>query len=147
MHADTAIRDRPFLPRRAGVALLEVVLALSLFFGVAMVILAGLSACVRSARDIRLEAQAADLAVTLLSEIQLGAVEIEDAGPMAYEDEALEDWSWQLVVTPVVTTLAELDVTRIEIVITNTPHDYTHRLYHLLTESTAETEMAFGGDL
>jgi len=147
MHAGTAIRDGPFLLRRAGVALLEVVLALSLFFGVAMVILAGLSACVRSASDIRLEAQAADLAVTLLSEIQLGAVEIEDAGPMAYEDEALEDWSWQLVVTPVVTTLAELDVTRLEIVITNTPHDYTHRLYHLLTESTAETEMAFGGDL
>ncbi len=147
MHAGTVIRDRPFLPHRAGVALLEVVLALSLFFGVAMVILAGLSACVRSASDIRLEAQAADLAVTLLSEIQLGAVEIEDAGPMAYEDEALEDWSWQLVVTPVVTTLAELDVTRLEIVITNTPHDYTHRLYHLLTESTAETEMAFGGDL
>lgn len=142
------------MPRRgSGVALLEVVLALALFFGVAMAILAGLSACVRSARDMRLEAQAADLAITLLSEMQLGAVEVEDAGPMAYEDETLQDWSWQVVVTPVMGSLMELELTRVEIVIRNTPHDYTHRLYHLQTESAefgtdvyGETGMAFGGE-
>lgn len=133
--------------RCRGVALLEVVLGLALFFGVAMAILAGLSACVRSAHDMRLEAQAADLAITLLSEIQLGAVEIADIGPMAYEDETLEDWTWQIVVTPVVGNLTELDLTRVEIVIRNTPNGYTHRLYHLLTESAAETGMAFGGAL
>jgi len=130
--------------RRAGLALLEVVLGLALFFGVAVAILAGLSACVRAARDVRLQARAADLAITLLSEMQLGAVEIEDAGPMAYEDEALEDWSWEVVVTPVIGNLTELELTRVEIVIYNTPHDYTHRLYHLLSESPVETQMAFG---
>jgi len=131
--------------RRAGVALLEVVLALALFFGVSVAILAGLSACVRSARDVRLEAEAADLAITLLSEMQLGAVEIEDAGPVAYEDETLQDWTWQVVVTPVVGNLTDLELTRVEIIIRNTPNDYTHRLYHLLTESSEETGMAFGG--
>jgi len=149
--AGTAAR----LPRRrSGVALLEVVLGLALFFGVAMAILAGLSACVRSAHDMRLEAQAADLAITLLSEIQLGAVEIADIGPMAYEDETLEDWTWQIVVTPVVGNLTELDLTRVEIAIHNTPNGYTHRLYHLLTESAApgtgpygETGMVSGGAL
>jgi len=129
-----------------GVALLEVVLGLALFFGVAVAILAGLSACVRSATDMRLEAQAADLAITLLSEMQLGAIDIEDAGPMAYEDETLADWSWEVVVTPVVGTLTELELTRVEIVIRNTPHDYTHRLYHLLAESAEETLMAVGGE-
>ncbi|HUU92297.1 MAG TPA: hypothetical protein VM238_13945 [Phycisphaerae bacterium] len=133
--------------RRAGVALLEVVLGLALFFGVAVAILAGLSACVRSARDLRLQARAADLAITLLSEMQLGAVEIEDAGPMGYEDEALEDWSWEVTVTPIVGNLTELELTRVEIVIRNTPHDYTHRLYHLLSESPVETEMAFGDQM
>ena len=133
--------------RRAGVALLEVVLGLALFFGVAVAVLAGLSTCVRSARDMRLQAQAADLAITLLSEMQLGAVEIEDAGPMGYEDEALEDWSWEVTVTPIVGNLTELELTRVEIVIRNTPHDYTHRLYHLLSESPVETEMAFGDQM
>ena len=134
-------------PRRCrGVALLEVVLGLALFFGVAVAILAGLSACVRSATDMRLEAQAADLAITLLSEMQLGAIDIEDAGPMAYEDETLADWSWEVVVTPVVGTLTELELTRVEIVIRNTPHDYTHRLYHLLAESPEETATALGGE-
>ncbi len=147
--------------RRSGVALLEVVLGLALFFGVAMAILAGLSACVRSAHDMRLEAQAADLAITLLSEIQLGAVGIEDAGPMAYEDETLKDWTWQIVVTPVVGNLTELDLTRVEIAIHNTPRGYTHRLYHLVAESAApgtapsirtrtgygQTGMVSGGEL
>jgi len=144
MRTGSTMRVGTAAGRRAGLALLEVVLGLALFFGVAVAILAGLSACVRAARDVRLQARAADLAITLLSEMQLGAVEIEDAGPMAYEDEALEDWSWEVVVTPVIGNLTELELTRVEIVIYNTPHDYTHRLYHLLSESPVETQMAFG---
>ena len=144
MRTGSTMRVGTSAGRRAGTALLEVVLGLALFFAVAVAILAGLSACVRSARDMRLQARAADLAITLLSEMQLGAVEIEDAGPMAYEDEALEDWSWEVVVTPVIGNLTELELTRVEIVIYNTPYDYTHRLYHLLSENPMETEMAFG---
>jgi hypothetical protein len=66
------------------VVLLEVVIALALFFGAAVVVLVGLHSSVVAARKLRLEARGADLAVTLLSELQMGQLAVEDAGPDAY---------------------------------------------------------------
>jgi len=114
-------------------ALLEVLLALALFFGVAIAVMGGLGTSIKAARDLRLEAEAADLAVTLLSEIELGVVAAEEDGPTEYE-EPLEDWTWQVAVTPVTSTLTELILTRIEIIVRNVPEDYTYRLYRLRTE-------------
>src|SRR5687767_5719919 len=59
------------LPRGEGVGavLLEVLLALALFCGAAGVIMGSLTSSVRAVDRLRLEAQAADLAVTTLSEI------------------------------------------------------------------------------
>jgi len=123
--------------RRAAV-LLEVVLALMVFVSMAMAVLGGLSTSLKSARTVALEAQAADLAVTLLSEIQLQVVPVEDAGPEAYEDETLEDWTWEVTVEPITTQLAELEVTHIEITIRNTAYHYTYRLNYLLGAPPAE---------
>lgn len=132
-------------PGWRAAALLEVVLALALFFGVAVGILGGLSASVRAAREIRLDAQAADLAVTLLSEIQLGVVAVENDGPRPYE-EPLENWTWQVAITPVTGTLTDLKLTRVEVVVRNLPENYTYRLYHLRTEREA-TASAPGEEL
>ena len=129
---------------RRAVALLEVVLALAIFFGVAAAVLGGLSACIRSAERVRREAQAADLAVTLLSEMQLGVVEVEDSGAMAYEDEALADWTWEVVVAPVVSNVTDLELTRVEITIRHTPGGYTHRLYYLLAKGSETAQVAWG---
>jgi len=58
--------------RRSGVVLLEVVLALSIFFCASLALLAATNIALRTARRVQLEAQAADLAISLLSEIQMG---------------------------------------------------------------------------
>ena len=133
----------PQTAARRGAVLLEVVLALAVFVGTAMAVLGGLSACVKSARNVGLEAQAADLAVTLLSELQLELLPVEDAGPELYEDETLQEWTWQVAVEPITTELAELEVTRVELTIRNTAYNYTYRLNYLL--GVAPTE-AVGGE-
>ncbi|MBL7140184.1 MAG: hypothetical protein ISS74_04675 [Planctomycetes bacterium] len=117
---------------RRGAVLLEVVLAVAVFVGMAMAVLGGLSTCLKSARHVGLEAQATDLAVTLLSELQLDLLPVEDAGPEVYEDETLQEWTWQVAVVPIMTELAELEVNRVEITIRNTVYNYTYRLNYLL---------------
>jgi len=127
--------------RLRAAVLLEVVLALAIFVGMAMAVLGGLSTSVRSARHVGLEARAADLAVTLLSEMELGLVAVEDAGPESYEDEALQDWTWEVVVSPLTSELPDLDVTRVEVIIRNAPFGYTFRTYRLLTGEAGEDLM------
>jgi len=114
-----------------AVALLEVVLALAVFFGVAVAILGGLSVCLKSATQVREEAQAADLAVTVLSEVQMGILTVADAGPMPFED-PFADWTWQTVVTPVETTVVGLEMTQLEVIVKNVLDGYVYRLYQLL---------------
>jgi hypothetical protein len=120
------------------VALLEVVLALALFFGVAVAILGALNTSLRLVRKVRLDAAAADLAVSLLSEIQMGAIPTADAGPTAYE-EPLQDWTWEIVQIPVEGPLAAMEVARVEVIIRNTPEGYAYRLYGLLPAVREET--------
>ena len=131
---------RPVQARR-GAALLEVVVALALFFGVAVAILGGLNTCVQSARDVRLQAQASDLAVTLLSEVQLGLVPVADAGPVTYEA-PLEDWTWEITAVPVDAVVTGLEVSHIQIIIRNTPQAYVYRLHHLAPQLSEEAAAA-----
>jgi hypothetical protein len=120
------------------VALLEVVLALAMFVGFAFAILSGLSVCIRSAGALRQEAQAADLAVTTLSEIQMGLVSPADAGPTAFDPPA-DDWTWQIALVPGMPTGIEgADLSQVEIVIRNTGTGYAYRLYEMVPVATAE---------
>lgn len=130
--------ERPVRAARPAVALLEVVLALALFFGVAVAILGGLSACVKAAREVRLEAHAADLAVTMLSELQMGLVPVADSGPTAYEDPDAE-WTWQLVTAPVPTTIEGTELTNVEVIIRHTAEGYTFRLCEWLPAAEEES--------
>ncbi len=126
---------------RAAV-LLEVVLALTIFVGMAMTVLAGLSTSVHSARHLGLQTRAADLAVTRFSEMELGLVAAEDAGPEAYEDEPLADWTWQITVQPVAGELPQLELTAVEVTIRHTPSGTTHSLSRLMTVGTERAEEA-----
>jgi type II secretory pathway pseudopilin PulG len=83
--------------RCGGAVLLEVVLALVLFVAAATVITSGLSASVREVEGLRLEAHAKDLAVTVLSEMQLGIRQVEAAGPAAF-DAPFDKWTCQTTV-------------------------------------------------
>jgi hypothetical protein len=114
-----------------AVALLEVVLALAVFFGVAVTILSGLSVCMRAVTQVREEAQAADLGVTVLSQVQMGVLDAADAGPTPFED-PFGDWTWQITVAAVEATVPGLEMTQIEITVKNMPDGYSFRLYGLL---------------
>jgi len=139
-----ATRAWPCHPARVRAAvLLEVVLALAIFVGMAMTVLVGLSTSVRSARYLGLQTRAADLAVTCFSNLELGLLPAEDAGPEAYEDETLEDWTWQVAVQPVASELPDLDLTSVEVTICHTPSGYTYTLCRLLT-TAAETSVEEG---
>jgi hypothetical protein len=80
----------------------------------------------------RLERQAlaADLAVTLLSEVQMGLYPVADQGPTEYQEPALVGWSWEITAVPVETAPQMRQVT---VVVTHTPPGasaptLTHRL-------------------
>jgi type II secretory pathway pseudopilin PulG len=134
------------------VALLEVVLALALFFGMAVVLLSGLTACVHSTQQVRMSAQASDLAVSILSEVQMGYLPTIDAGPTAFGD-PLADWTWEVAVTSVPMTLSSTstampDLSCVEITIHNTPQGFTQRLYDVVptpTDTTGSTATSTTG--
>jgi len=125
--------------RQRGIALLEVVLALAIFVGVAMAVCGGLSVSVRSARFVREEAQATDLAVTILSEIQMGLVQAADAGPTPFEA-PYADWTWQTVLALGLPTGQEAaDMPQVEVLVRNTPSGYAYHLYQLMPAGATAT--------
>lgn len=130
----------PALPK--AVVLLEVVIALALFFGAAVVVLVGLNSSVVAARKLRLAARAADLAVTLLSELQMGQRPIEDASK-AYEEEALADWTWEIITSDVEDTWEFEDLQpmkRVEVIIAYPPRGFTYRLVRFFPPESNEAE-------
>jgi type II secretory pathway pseudopilin PulG len=79
----------------AGAVLLEVVLALVLVAAAAAVIGAGLSASIDRVEHLKLNAHAADLAVSVLSELQMGSKMIPEDGPQTFEA-PFEGWTWEV---------------------------------------------------
>lgn len=80
--------------RRDAAVLLEVVLALVLIAAAAAVIGAGLSASIDRVDRLKLNAHAADLAVSVMSELQMGSKALSGEGPEAFET-PFEGWTWQ----------------------------------------------------
>ncbi len=120
--------------RRGGI-LLEVVLAMVLFFSAGAVILAGLGSAVRGMEQLRLDAQAADLAVTLLSRLQIGNLELTDAGPTEFEpiegpEQELEGWTWQVITTEMQDTIDAGAPTGklVQVIVKNEQKGYSYRL-------------------
>jgi hypothetical protein len=115
--------------------LLEVILGLALFVGTSGVVLASLSACVRSAQQVRLQAQAADLAVTRLSEIQLGLLPIQDSSAEPF-DPPFDNWTWQASTMSVIDNGEDMGLKKIEIVVTQTDQGFVYHLSALLVDTT-----------
>jgi len=134
---------------RNGVVLLEVVLAMSLFFASAMVILAGLSSSLSGMQRVQLEARAQDLAVTALSEVQMGLVPLNSDGPTEYEDPALAGWTRQITVEPYQEQQLGLELPafqRVEVTVRYQPTGYATSLTILLAEEPpADDAGATGG--
>ncbi len=132
--------------RRTGAVLLEVILALTLFVLSAGVIVGSLSSSATALGRLRRRAQAADLAVSLLSEVRLGVVDPVDSGPNDYEDERLEGWTWELVAGPSDASGTEFSETHVEVVIRHDASGTTKRLAALMPDSAAEDEFEYEGD-
>jgi len=125
----------------AGVVLLEVVLALALFVATATTVGAALSRCSDAAARLRTRTRAADLAVTLLSEIQLGLVAPVSTDPTTYEEDALADWTWGIETEDV----EDSDVLfRMLVTVTHEETGLKHSLGCLMTDPEALEEEAAG---
>lgn len=79
-----------------GAVLLEVVLALVLIAGAAAVIGAGLNASIERVDRLKLNAHAADLAISVMSELQMGSKALSAEGPEMFEP-PFEDWTWEAI--------------------------------------------------
>lgn len=121
-----------------GAVLLEVIIALAIFISAAAVMVGATTASVNAARKLRLEAQAADLAVTQMSQIQMGVYPPASDGPTPFED-PLKDWSWQIVAdTPENPPQGLPEFKRVQVVITYTPTGFSYRLTELFPPAASD---------
>ena len=96
---DAAGAAAPGRKVQSGVVLLEVVLALVLFVAAASVISTAVNASLEGVVRQRLNTHAVDLAISVLSELQIGSRTADSAGPERFSV-PFEHWTWQLALTP-----------------------------------------------
>jgi hypothetical protein len=112
-----------------GAILLEVVLALLLFVAAVAVVSSALHSSMASLDRQRFGVQAANLAATVHSELDLGLRTTESLGPEPFE-KPFDQWTWQLI--PAAqddqTTGAASGMSAIEVVIRNTNSAGAYRL-------------------
>lgn len=131
----------------AGSVLLEVVLAVVLFAAAAAVIGAGLKASMDGAERLRLDAHAGNLAVTVISELQMGLRSLADSGPEAFGP-PFEGWVWEVAALPwgeaesiVAPTSASL--MKVEVTVRYEPEEFVHRLAQVIEVGTAPAAEMF----
>lgn len=140
--------ERRYVQRQAGAILMEVILALALLAAGGAVTFGALNASFSAVRNIRMQGQAADLAVTKLSEIQLGVLKGVDDGPNEFKDEDLEGWIWQIVTRPIETdSPIAAQMKQVEIIIAYAPGQTVYRLVQLLANAPDDGSIETGDTL
>jgi len=124
----------------AGAVLFEVVLALVLFSFAAIIIGNSFSSSLRSVDRMRNDLDAANLAISTLSEIELGIKPLETSPPTEFE-EPFEKWTWQIEATK---PNEDLDIggglTLIEVIVVNEELGRETRIARMIRAPT-ETEI------
>ena len=124
----------------AGAVLFEVVLALVLFSFAAIIIGNSFSSSLRSVDRMRNDLDAANLAISTLSEIELGIKPLETSPPTEFE-EPFEKWTWQIEATK---PNEDLDtgggLTLIEVIVVNEELGRETRIARMI-RAPAETEI------
>lgn len=116
--------------RAGGAVLFEVILALVLFVAAATIVTSGFNASITSLDRLRLNAHAEGLAVSVLSEVQMGIRPLESLGPEPFE-KPFEAWTWEVVVSAADTS-ERAPLRQVEIVIRQPEEETTYRLLQLL---------------
>jgi hypothetical protein len=123
---------------RGGIALLEVLLALGLFVGACGTIVGTMIISARTVQRMRVTATAENLAVTTLSEVQMGLLEAADTDAEPFE-EPFEEYSWQIVTSQMgELTVTAAEMTCVEVVVTHDPTGQEYRLAFLKPVPPAE---------
>jgi hypothetical protein len=108
--------------------LLEVVLALVLFVGAAAILSSGLSSSMDSLDRLRVSTHAADMALTVMSELQMGTKSLNVSGPQPIF-EAPIGWTYELVATPFEGEMEEKGpYQKIEVIIRREEPTFVYRL-------------------
>ena len=131
MRLNTHLHARRTPRPHCGSVLLEVVLALTLFATAAVIIGGGLNASVNSAERLRQQAHAADLAITVMSELQMGVRSPAQPGPEAFPA-PFTNWTWEVVSTPIEAAPESQQFATIEVVIRLTESGLVYRLGQIL---------------
>jgi type II secretory pathway pseudopilin PulG len=139
---------------RSGSVLLEVVLAIVLFVGAATVIGIGLKASIDGAERLRLNTHAGNLAVTVMSELQMGVRSFADTGPEAFGP-PFEGWVWEIAALPWgegqspdrfnAPTSTSASLTRVEVTVRYEPEAFVHRLAQVIEVGAAKSSDATSG--
>ena len=115
-----------------GAVLLEVILALVLFAAAAAIIGAGFHSAISGVERQKLNAHAVNLAVSVLSEIQMGLRTVESVGPESFVS-PFDHWTWALALSPAEDEAGEVSgLTRVEVIVRHDDPPLVHRLTQLL---------------
>lgn len=118
--------------RRRGTALLEAILALALFVTAAAIVTSGMSASTDSLDRQRRSTHAANLAATVLAEIQLGLRSTAEAGEQPFAA-PFDQWTAELAVTPTETESGEASgLLRVEVIIRHKESTLVRRLAQVI---------------
>ena len=118
----------PKLRAARGAVLLEVILALVLFAAAAAIIGAGIHSAINGVERQKLNAHAMNLAVSVISEIQMGLRTVESVGPESFAS-PFDHWTWELVLAAVEDEAGEVsDLTRVEVIVRHDEPALVHRL-------------------
>lgn len=122
-----------------GAVLLEVVLALTLFVAAAAVLGMALSSAIDGVERQRLNTHAANLAVTVLSEIQLGMRTPGEGGAVPFPA-PFKNWTVEVLQTPAENELGEASgAVVVEVVVRHADPPVTHRLAQIIQPRKAPT--------
>ncbi|HZO84432.1 MAG TPA: hypothetical protein VFC26_04420 [Verrucomicrobiae bacterium] len=124
-----------------GAVLLEVVLALVLVAGAAAVVGAGLSASIDRVERLKMNAHAADLAVSVMSELQMGSKVLSQEGPESFEA-PFEGWTWEAAAEVTDEKVRDTGRTKkVEVVIRHEDPAVVHRLCQVIRLPETEEEV------
>ena len=127
-------------PGLAGAVLMEVILAVTLFVGAAVVIGTALHASGQALDRLRLNTHAANLATSLLAEMQIGVHPWQAGGPAPFA-EPFQAWTWEIVLSSADDSFTEVSqLQRVEIIVRHTESRMTHRICQLLPVRPAPAE-------
>ena len=119
-------------PDKRGTVLLEVLVALALFVSAAAIITAGLNASLNSVERLRLNTHAANLAVSVLSEVQIGIKKLDLEGPQQF-DVHFEECTWEILTTEADTeSTDESPIKKVEVTIRHDDSALVFRLSQVI---------------